>query len=264
MQAVDMCSEEEPRHTIAMDRAASSHEPHLVRASYANVGDVLADARAIDRALEWLSTSERARYARYRHDVDRQMFLLGRLMARTLVGRALGVDPTAWVWREGARGRPEIGATSSSIGFNLAHSAGLVVCAVSERGPVGVDVEHRHRRPIDARLIRRYCAPAEVADIESREPARQQDSFLRYWTLKEAYLKARGLGIAVHLADISFSLRPEICVAFRDSLAGTDTGWAFHLADLDGSHFVAVAAPVAGAPSPTFSVEPFDAALLPR
>ena len=60
------------------------------------------------RALELLRPAERARHARFRHDADRQMFLLGRVMARTIVGEALGESPDDWPWREGPRGRPEI------------------------------------------------------------------------------------------------------------------------------------------------------------
>lgn len=191
------------------------------------------------------------------------MFLLGRVMARALVGRALGVNPLEWPWREGERGRPEIADDTTSVHFNLAHSAGCVVAAVSPTGPVGVDVENRHRRTVDAEVVRRFCAPAEIADIEA-QGAQWHDRFLIYWTLKEAYLKARGLGIAVHLSDLSFQLDTQrrAQIAFLGSLAGTDAQWAFELVDLEDRHVLAVAAPTSSSGRPTFDVSPMPAAVL--
>lgn len=216
-----------------------------------------ADRARVARALEWLSADERSRYDRFRHDDDRLMFALGRVMARTLVGRALGVDPTAWRWREGAHGRPEIAAPDTPIRFNLSHSAGLVVCALAQGRDVGVDVEDAARPAPDPLIVRRYCSPAEAEDIEAQGP-RWRDRFLTYWTLKEAYLKARGLGISVHLADISFLIgRDDIRVAFLHSLAGTDARWAFDLMRPGPRHLIAVAAATTDGIRPTFLVRPF-------
>lgn len=212
-----------------------------------------------ERARAWLTPAEHERYGRYRFQPDRDMFLLGRAMARTLVGEALGVGPCEWTWREGPRGRPEVDA---DVSFNIAHTAGLVLCAVSRIGHVGVDAEHRLRAPIDPRMFRRYCAPDEAADIERRPDSHRQDQFLKYWTLKEAYLKARGLGITVHLADLSFSLDDPIRLnrlnGFEDNLE-----WAFVLDTPDDAHVVAAAAPVAGGVRPSFRFAPFPAARLP-
>jgi 4'-phosphopantetheinyl transferase len=231
---------------------------------HARTADLAADPAREVRARAWLGPDEQTRMARYRADADRAMFLLGRVMARALVGRALGVAPTAWPWREGPRGRPEVDDPGSALGFNLAHSGGLVACALRRGGEVGVDVEQRDRSTLDPRLVDRYCAPEEIADIQGRGPDGWRDQFLKYWTLKEAYLKARGLGIAVPLADLCFLLTPEpVRIACLNSLAGESTDWAFALGELPGGLFLAVAAPLAGAPPPRFAVEPFPDALWP-
>lgn len=234
-----------------------------VRVSYARTHDTWADPQRRARAARWLSAAEQARHHRFRHDEDRDMFLLGRVMARALVGRALGVEPCAWQWAEGPRGRPEVSGHPSPVSFNLAHSAGMVVCALSHDGAVGVDVEHRHRPPTDPQIVRRFCSPAEIIDIERHGTDGWRDQFLRYWTLKEAYLKARGVGIAVHLADVSFTLGDTMRVDFLNSLHGTDTNWAFALTEPDGSHFVAAATPAAPGAHPRFMFEPFPEHLLP-
>jgi len=254
----------ETRHTIAMSAAMPPPVAGQVRVWHARTSDAWTDAARVARALDALTPPDRARYERYRRDVDREMFLLGRSMARALVGRALGVAPDRWTWQEGRHGRPEIAGGGHGLSFNLAHSAGVVVCALARGCEVGADVEHRMRPATDPLMVRRFCSPAEIADIERHGPARWRDQFLKYWTLKEAYLKARGLGIAVCLADISFTLdEAGARVAFLNSLAGTDTNWAFELTEYGASHFVAAAAPAPGGASPVFAVEPLPVDLLP-
>ena len=231
--------------------------PDNVQAWYAATTH-LSDPHRVDRALAWLAPAERDRYARFFGDEDRRMFLLGRTMARTLVGRAAGIAPTAWQWREGPHGRPEIGSPDSSLRFNLAHSAGLVVCALASGREVGIDVEDLARRPIDPALVRRYCAPAEIADIDAQPRHQWHHRFLIYWTLKEAYLKARGLGISVPLANICFSLDSNAArISFRDSLAGTDDRWTFHLTQPTDRHLVAIAASTTDGVLPAFTVDAF-------
>jgi len=241
----------------------SPPRPGEVSAFHAHVDLLASDPARAERALAWLTPSDQARYARFRHEDDRLMFLLGRVMARSLVGRAAGVDPRSWPWREGPRGRPEVGDPALPLHFNLAHSAGLVVCALAHSHEVGVDVEDRRRRPLDRHIVHRFCAPEEAADIDAGGDEGWHDRFLVYWTLKEAYLKARGLGIAVHLANLRLTLDDErIRLAFRGDLAGTDPRWAFHLASPTARHLVAVAAPEADGPV-TFTLAPLPVEWLP-
>jgi 4'-phosphopantetheinyl transferase len=229
-----------------------------VQVWHARITDFVSDRARITRALDWLAPDERARHDRFRGDADRAMFLVGRVMARTLVGRGLGLTPTAWTWREGPRGRPEVGEAASAISFNLAHSGGIVACALRRGGGVGIDVEDRNRRALDARLVERYCAPDEIADIQGRGPEGWRDQFLKYWTLKEAYLKARGLGIAVPLADLSFRLEPgPVRLTCLNSLAGESTDWTFALDELPDRVFLAVAAPLGTAEPPQVVVSRF-------
>lgn len=243
---------------------ASGPDTSAVRVWHAHVDVLHAAPAAGTRALEWLTAAERDRYGRFRRDVDRRMFLLGRVMARSIVGRALGTSPVAWPWREGPRGRPEIDIPDCPMAFNIAHSGGLVACAFSWTGEVGVDIEDRRRARLDPDMVTRCCSPAEAADVRSREGDRWRDRFLQYWTLKESYLKARGLGVAVHLADLNFSLRDDV-VRFEPvgSLAGSDPRWAFELISLHADHYLAVAAPMRGPDRPRFRFDPFPPAWLP-
>jgi 4'-phosphopantetheinyl transferase len=236
-------------------------EPHQVCVWHAETRTLFPDAATRSRAEASLEPADRTRFESYRNEGDRTMFLAGRVMARALVASALGVAPHGWRWREGPHGRPEVDSPETTIRFNLAHSAGLVACAIANGRDVGVDVEYLRRRPVDPQVVRRYCSPDEVRDIEAHQPA-WHDRFLLYWTLKEAYLKARGLGIAVPLADISFRLDGGVPrVTFLRSLAGTDDRWHFHRAQPTPQHLMAVAAAVDGT-APTITVTPLRTALV--
>ncbi|HUL73641.1 MAG TPA: 4'-phosphopantetheinyl transferase superfamily protein [Vicinamibacterales bacterium] len=242
-----------------MTTRASSPGPDGVLVWHAHTRDLFPNEASRTRARSLLSAADRQRDDAYRHETDRLMFVGGRVMARTLVGRALGVAPDEWRWRDGPRGRPEVAAPATTLTFNLAHSAGLVVCALADGREVGADVEDRLRRPVDRLVVPRYCAPDEARDIDAQGDAGWHDRFLRYWTLKEAYLKARGLGIALPLAEISFALdagTPR--VTFIKSLAGTDERWAFHLAEPTTQHVLAVAASCPDGRRPSFVVAPFE------
>jgi 4'-phosphopantetheinyl transferase len=246
-----------------MMSASSCPPPGEIRAWHAPIDVLHAEPGRLDRALAWIGEPARARFTRYRHRDDAEMFLLGRVMARAAVGRAAGLDPAAWRWRDGVRGRPEVDEPGVALHFSLAHSAGLVVCGLAGDREVGVDVEDRARRPLDRRLVHRYCSASESADIDAQEEDGWHDRFLTYWTLKEAYLKARGLGIAVPLSDVSLSLGDgSATLRFGASLAGLDARWAFATMAPTPRHIVAVAAPSADGPV-RFAVEPFPAAWLP-
>jgi 4'-phosphopantetheinyl transferase len=106
-------------------------------------------------------------------------------------------------------------------------------------------------------IVPRYCAPSEADDVRAHGD-RWRDRFLTYWTLKEAYLKARGVGISLPLSDIAFTLNPDGArIAFERSLAGTDVRWTFHLWQPGAQHLAAIAADTADGARPTFTVQPF-------
>ncbi len=203
-----------------------------------------------------LPADERERFRKYRHPLAAHQFLAGRLLIRGWLEAVSGTPAAEWRLSEGERGRPAIAHPVSPWSFNLAHSGGMVACALSLLPDVGVDLEDLDRRPMSPDLFRRYCSPAEIADIERQPEDGRMRRFLTYWTLKEAYLKARGLGIAVHLADVEFSIgAPRPSIAFRGSLEGSDPGWAFALFQPSPRALLSVAAPhAAGARLPVFDV----------
>jgi 4'-phosphopantetheinyl transferase len=219
-----------------------------------------ADADGLDavqwaRLRGWLQPDELQRFERFKNLESRASFLIGRGLARRVLADLTGVPPEHWHFREGRNGRPEISAPATTLEFNLAHSGGMVACVVADRRDVGVDVEHLDRTRLLHDVAARTCAPDELADIDAEPDDRRQQRFLIYWTLKEAYLKARGVGISVHLADVAFSLEggtPKI--ALRGSMAGEDDRWLFGLAKPSDRHLLAVAADTRDGVTPTVTL----------
>jgi 4'-phosphopantetheinyl transferase len=150
-----------------------------------------------------LSDEERARASRFVFERDRTRFVFGRAMLRTILGSALGIPGACVPLEVSTSGKPEIHGCDGSS-FNLSHSGIYVAVALTRGRQVGIDIEV-HRPNCDFRWIaREYFCPAERAHLEAC-PAQAEALFFRYWTLKEAYLKAVGSGLSGSLRDLDVS-----------------------------------------------------------
>ena len=112
--------------------------------------------------------------------------------------------------------------------FNISHTDGLIACAVTIGREVGVDVEHVGRH-LTHDVAGRFFAAEEVTDLQALPPDDQQRIFFDYWTLKEAYIKARGFGLALPLGDFAFKLNPPHppAITFAPSLDDDPSTWQF-------------------------------------
>ncbi len=207
---------------------------------------------------ELLSDDERARHDRYRHERDRNLHLTARLMTRTVLSRCMpGVSPRDWKFRPGPHGKPEIagpemGMHSRKWHFNVTHTEGVVVLAVAQGTPVGVDVERIDRPSNFEGLARRFFAPEEAAAIEAADEARRGALFYRIWTLKEAYVKAIGKGLA-HPLDAfwfdppdRFETAPRLMVKTESGEPRFETAWQARVGHVGAGQAWVVSA-VAGA-----------------
>jgi 4'-phosphopantetheinyl transferase len=156
-----------------------------------------------------LSSDETARAERFYFQEHRQRFIAGRGIIRTILGRYLDVQPRQVQFNYQQRGKPILADTfaDSGLAFNLSHSQGLGLCAVNCTRPIGVDLEYiRPMSDLEA-LAKRFFLPREYEMLRSLSPNQQQEVFFRYWTCKEAYLKATGDGLS-QLEQVEVSLTP--------------------------------------------------------
>ncbi|MEH2115734.1 4'-phosphopantetheinyl transferase HetI [Nostoc sp.] len=157
-----------------------------------------------------LSSDEMARAERFYFPKHRQHFIAGRGSLRTILGRYLDIKPSQVQFNYQQRGKPVLADTfaDSGLAFNLSHSQGLGLCAVNCTRPIGVDLEYiRPMSDLEA-LAKRFFLPREYDMLRSLSPNQQQEIFFRYWTCKEAYLKATGDGLS-QLEQIEVSLTPR-------------------------------------------------------
>lgn len=205
----------------------------------------------IDAARRWddyralLDAPERERQSRLRVAADRRRDLAARALVRTVLSRHVPVPPGAWVFGADANGRPRIVAPLPlpPIEFNIAHSGDLVVLAVATGRALGVDVEDAGRRT-DTVALERYFAPQECEALNALPAEARRQGFFELWTLKESYLKARGVGLRLPLRGVAFEFGEPAAVklSFTGVFDDEPARWALAQLTLRGHYTLAVCA----------------------
>lgn len=168
----------------------------------------VADSAKVEQmAGDWLSAEERARLDSRRLPKGRDMFLLTRVVLRRLLSAYCPeVAPQQWQLGRSAEGRPCVLGPVSAPAFNLSHTDSVLVLVFAAQGEPGIDIEQLDRQLDAGALSQRYFSRAEHQALTSLPREQQLDRFLRLWTLKEACVKANGLGLAQALRDFEFAL----------------------------------------------------------
>lgn len=193
-----------------------------------------------DVARHLITSEEAQRLERFCFARDRQTYLASRVLVRTVLSRYEPLAPAAWRFTVGQYGRPEIVHDQPALRFNLSHTNGLVVCAVARDLAVGVDVEHIGR-PAPLEVVDHCFAPTEIAALRALPDAEQQRRFFDYWTLKESYIKARGLSLALPLDRFAFTLSADGKANLRiDPALGEGAPWQFTRHWPTSEHIVSV------------------------
>jgi 4'-phosphopantetheinyl transferase len=178
-----------------------------------------------------LTPDEVTRCERFWLDADRARFVIARALVRTMLSRYVPVPPHVWRLRIESHGRPEIDNLppgAPDLRFNLSHTRGLLACAVTVGRDVGIDVENVHRA-LTHDVAKRFFSAQEVADLHALPKDDQRLVFFDYWTLKESYIKARGLGLALPLGQFTFHRPPGRAphISFAPELHDDPASWQF-------------------------------------
>ena len=150
-----------------------------------------------------LGEKDLERAARYRFEQHQREFLTTRTLARTALSWHAGEAPEAWRFPTNEHGKPGI-EPECGLRFNLSNSEAITVCLIARGREVGVDVEPRRRAAQIAEVARKAFSAQEREQLEALEGEARMERALTLWTLKEAYIKARGMGMALPLEKISF------------------------------------------------------------
>jgi len=192
-------------------------------------------ADAVAALAETLSGDERDRAARFHFERDRRRFTAARGGLRALLAAYLGVTPAAVAFEYGAHGKPRVAEAPAGgdLRFNVSHSAGVALYAVARGREVGVDVEGHREDFATAEIAERFFSPAERRALSALPPERRCEAFFACWSRKEAYIKARGLGLSLALDAFDVSLapgEPAALLATRDDPAERDR-WSLRALD---------------------------------
>lgn len=208
-----------------MDLAADSRRIDLWCTYIAEIGD----ASLFSRYDALLSTEERAAQRRFVFARDRRRYLVTRALVRTVLSRYARVRPEAWVFSAGPHGRPAISAPLRvpALEFNISHSGDLVMLGVTSGRTLGIDTESIAERAADIDGLDRYFAPEESAALLALPAQERRRRFFELWTLKESYIKARGMGLSIALDAYRFELAGErgLTLHMRPELGDAPERW---------------------------------------
>jgi len=205
-----------------------------------------ADPCLQNRYLALLSPAEITRMQRFRFDKHRWQFLLSHAFLRHVLSRYLGCPAESIAYGYNDYGKPFVDAAAGQpeLCFSLSHANGLACCAVAKDGDVGVDVECTDRQVNGADISEQYFSIAEFADMMAlADEQTRKERFFQLWVLKEAYIKAKGLGLSLPLDQFSFNFseRDRVGVKFSPKLDEFPESWNFSLLQPSERHQAAIA-----------------------
>lgn len=181
--------------------AIQEGEVHLWRA------DIGTTSSAVEQLSASLGDEELSQAQRFRFAVHRDRFIVRRAVLRSVLARYLECDPAAIELERSAFGKPFLAPRhDSDLRFNCSHSENLALLAVTRGRAVGVDLERIRPDFSDHAIPERFFAPREAARLRALPADRQPEAFFDLWVRKEAYVKARGMGLSLALDSFEVPL----------------------------------------------------------
>jgi 4'-phosphopantetheinyl transferase len=200
----------------------------------------------ISALLALLSPDEQTRFAGLRDNRRRQNFVVGRALCRQALSRYAPVQPEEWRFALGSRGKPFVAAPalSSPLWFNLSHTEGVSVCAVTGAGPeIGIDIERIALGRDALEIAEQFFPEVEMNALRLLPASQRGETIVRLWALKESFVKAREASLADGISSTAFDLErtDDIGVTLCESLHERSQEWRFNLFRLDPARIVALA-----------------------
>ncbi len=202
---------------------------------------------------DMLSPAERVQQQRFYFPADRHRYLVTRAAVRTILSRYAALAPTEWEFANNAYGRPSIAnpGVAPGLAFNLSHTSDLIVVGITRDLELGVDTEPMTARPAPLEQADYFFSSRETAALRALPVSMQQARFFQHWTLKESYIKARGMGLSIPLADFGFEFGPGtgVTLSVAPRLNDDPARWHCWQFQADGGYLVSICAS-ALAPAP--------------
>lgn len=197
-----------------------------------------------------LSAEERTRANNFVFAEDRKLYIAAHIFLRQQLSQYASLAPEDWRFVTNQHGKPFINNPRYKwLQFNLSHTPGLIACAISAVEAVGIDVEQQ-KTLSDLESLCRYAFSTveSSAILTSKHTKQKEERFFTYWTLKEAYIKAIGMGLSLPLQDFSFSTDIKANWHINNTRihhTAQTKNWRFDHQNLTGFH-LSVATPLSG------------------
>lgn len=203
---------------------------------------LIEDRSKLSEYKSLLSEQETERYHRFHFDKDRHSYLVSHALLRQSLSRYSDVHASQWQFLNNEHGKPQLSSSSVLPGvyFNLTHTSGLSACVVTLKKLCGIDAEYIHRKNNLKSVAQRMFADEELAQLKD-DTIKQQ--FYRLWTLREAYVKALGIGLAGSSKQFYFDIGRENSGArlnWQKSSYDKGDDWHFRLYEPTPDHVLAV------------------------
>lgn len=162
----------------------------------------------------------------YRSRAAAERYVVTRSLVRIVLSAQLGIAPREIPVSRTDMGKPVV---AEGVHFNVSHSGDLILLALSTERAVGVDVERKREVAKVRSLTERWLTDAERGSFDRLRTlgATDSEAFLRIWSLKEARLKALGVGISGSVAAQQYSVDAIPLDSLLDSLAGQHVGQGY-------------------------------------
>lgn len=201
--------------------------------------------KVLDLCLGYLSNDEKNKLLLLVSPGAREQYLISRALVRVVLSLySRGIAPKKWEFSHNKYGRPFVSNTEyRHLKFNLSHTKGLVTLAVAFQYDIGIDVERITNTNKFMEIAHRNFSAKEYIQLKNLPQEAQLTQFYRLWTLKEAYIKACGVGLTIPLNhfNYTFSENDDISITFHPDRKDSPELWQFWLPYYSSKYLIGIA-----------------------
>ena len=205
-------------NTSFIKQSLSDNEIHL----WSLAPQKITDQTQLDALKKLLSPDEIQKVQRYKLPKAQNNALITRAFIRSVLALYTDQQPQDLAFTITEHGKPELSNSPIPLRFNLSHNNALIICAVCLTYDIGCDIESLQRKITIESIAKRYFSTPEYQSLQALNPTEKQTRFFEYWTLKEAFVKAKGVGISFGLDKFSFHIEKSTAepekIKFNDNI----------------------------------------------
>jgi 4'-phosphopantetheinyl transferase len=222
--------------------ATSELSENLVHIWKARIDDSALDVDKLH--MEILSQDEKKRVSRLRSAKDKMRFIVSRSLLRKSLSHYLDASPSEVRFIYNKYGKPNIDPEyhQENIRFNLSHSENLALYAITQNREIGIDVEYIRKVDKADKIVKRFFSKEEGEFYYSQPDRKKNWAFFTLWTRKEAYSKARGMGIGLPTKEFDLQLVPtEVGHTNNIRTRNKESKWSLINIEIDSDYLAALA-----------------------